>query len=79
MNTRAENRHFSLHALLLMQCANLYPIIFQDYGRRISDYTFERDVLFVRRELLSKVLVQQQLFFRLISERKDWGCSGEPK
>jgi FkbM family methyltransferase len=45
---------FSPACALLMQC-NLYPIIFQDYGRRISNYAFERDVLFVRRELLSKI------------------------
>ncbi len=45
---------FAPACALLMQC-NLYPIIFQDYGRRISNYAFERDVLFVRRELLSKI------------------------
>lgn len=33
----------------------LYPIVFQDYGRQLSNYAFERDVLFVRGELLGNI------------------------
>jgi FkbM family methyltransferase len=45
---------FSPACALLRQC-NLYPIVFQDYNRLLSNYAFERDVLFVRRELLSRI------------------------
>lgn len=34
---------------------DLYPIIFQNFGRVISNYAFERDVIFVKRPLLQKV------------------------
>ena len=45
---------FSPACSLLREC-DLYPIVFQDYGRGISNYAFERDVLFVKRHLLSKI------------------------
>lgn len=34
---------------------DLYPIIFQDYGKKISNYAFERDVIFVKKNLLKKI------------------------
>ncbi len=51
-----ENKEpsFSPACALLRECG-LYPVVFQDYGRQISNYAFERDVLFVKRELLSKI------------------------
>ena len=39
---------------MLRDC-DLYPIVFQDFGRSLSNYAFERDVLFVKRELLGKI------------------------
>ena len=45
---------FSPCCSLLRECG-LYPIVFQDYGRALSNYAFERDVLFVKRELLGKI------------------------
>ncbi len=33
----------------------LYPVIFQDIGRTISNYGYERDVIFVKSEHLNKV------------------------
>jgi hypothetical protein len=45
---------------LLSECG-LYPIVFQDYGRVVSNYAFERDVLFVKRELLSKIWFRNYL------------------
>ena len=45
---------FAKACFLLRECG-LYPIVLQDYGRRIANYAFERDVLFVRRELLQNI------------------------
>jgi FkbM family methyltransferase len=45
---------FSLACALLRECG-LYPIVFQDYGRSIANYAYERDVLFVKRELLGRI------------------------
>ena len=39
----------------LLKKRNFYPIIFQDYGRSISSYAFERDVIFVKKYLLTKI------------------------
>ncbi len=33
----------------------LYPIIFQGFGGKVSNYPFERDVVFARKELLNNV------------------------
>lgn len=38
-----------------LRAHDLYPIIFQNIGRAISNYGFERDVIFVKRPLLRKV------------------------
>lgn len=35
--------------------AGLYPIIFQDFGRTISPYAFERDVIYVKRSLPNNI------------------------
>ena len=35
--------------------ADLYPVVFQDYGRVISNYAFERDVIFAKLSLLNKI------------------------
>lgn len=45
---------FSPCCSMLHECG-LYPIVFQDFGRGLSNYAFERDVLFVKRELLSHI------------------------
>ena len=34
---------------------DLYPIIFQGFGGKVSNYPFERDVIFARKELLNNV------------------------
>lgn len=45
-------------AVELLASINLYPIIFQKYGKDISSYSFERDVIFVNAELLPKIFYQ---------------------
>ncbi len=45
---------FSPCCAMLRECG-LYPVIFQDFGRALSNYAFERDVIFVRRELLENI------------------------
>lgn len=45
---------FAPSCAMLKNC-DLYPVIFQDYGRSLSNYAFERDVIFVKRELLDKI------------------------
>lgn len=39
----------------IMREAGLFPIIFQEYGRNKSAYAVERDVLFVKKELLKNI------------------------
>lgn len=39
-----------------MAAAGLYPAIFQEYGRWIIPYAVERDVIFVRRPLLARLI-----------------------
>tara|TARA_B100001167_G_C16696505_1_gene269555 strand:- start:19 stop:834 length:816 start_codon:yes stop_codon:yes gene_type:complete len=39
----------------LLKKNDFYPIIFQDYGKSISSYAFERDVIFVKKHLLDKI------------------------
>lgn len=39
----------------LLEKSSLYPVIFQTYGDKISTYAFERDVIFVKKELLDKI------------------------
>lgn len=36
--------------------ADLHPVIFQDFGRNLSPYAYERDVIFARSELLKNIL-----------------------
>jgi len=38
-----------------LEVAGLFPIIFQGYGKEESFYPFERDVIFVKRDLLPKI------------------------
>jgi FkbM family methyltransferase len=38
-----------------LAAAGLYPIVFQDYGRRASSYAVERDVIFAREDRLKKI------------------------
>ena len=40
----------------LLKKDDLYPIIFQGYGKLISSYAIERDVIFVKKHLLDKIL-----------------------
>ena len=39
----------------LLKKNNFYPIIFQNYGKSIASYSFERDVIFVKKYLLDKI------------------------
>jgi FkbM family methyltransferase len=39
----------------ILASIDLYPIIFQGYGKDISAYSFERDVVFVKSHLLSNI------------------------
>jgi hypothetical protein len=39
---------------MLKDC-DLYPIVFQDFRRSLSNYAFERDVIFVKRDLLDNI------------------------
>jgi FkbM family methyltransferase len=39
----------------MLRAAGLYPIHFGEYGSARSPYAYERDVLFVRRELLDRI------------------------
>lgn len=39
----------------LLRAAGLYPAVFQDYGRQLGPYAYERDVLFVRRGRLDRL------------------------
>ena len=45
---------FASACSLLKDCG-LYPIVFQDYGRTLSNYAFERDMLFVNHKLLDNL------------------------
>ncbi len=36
----------------------LYPVVFQSFGDAVSNYAFERDVLFVRKERLKRVFFE---------------------
>jgi FkbM family methyltransferase len=56
---KGKEPSFSLACSLLREC-DLYPIVFQDFGRSISNYAFERDVLFVKRALLARIWNRQQ-------------------
>lgn len=40
----------------LLAAAGLYPAIFQEYGRYVAPYPIERDVIFVRRHLLERIV-----------------------
>ena len=40
----------------LLKKHDLYPVIFQNYGKLISSYAIERDVIFVKKHLLDKIL-----------------------
>ena len=39
----------------LLKIYDLYPIIFQGYGKLVSSYAIERDVIFVKKNLLDKI------------------------
>jgi FkbM family methyltransferase len=39
----------------MLEEADLFPVIFQEFGRGSSAYAFERDVVFVKRNLLRKI------------------------
>jgi FkbM family methyltransferase len=39
----------------ILHAAGLYPAIFQDYGRQLGPYAFERDVVLVRRNRLDRL------------------------
>ncbi len=39
----------------MLRAAGLHPVVFQDYGVACSSYAFERDVIFVRENLLPRI------------------------
>ena len=41
--------------VVLLKKNDFYPIIFQDYDKSIASYSFERDVIFVKKYLLDKI------------------------
>jgi FkbM family methyltransferase len=49
---------FAAICSMLKEC-DLYPIVFQDFGRSLSSYAFERDVIFVKRELLDRIWLRK--------------------
>jgi FkbM family methyltransferase len=55
---------FSSSCVMLRECG-LYPIVFQDFGRAISNYAFERDVIFVKRALLDRIWFRNYEYSRV--------------
>ena len=49
-----ENPTFS-ESLKLLNSIDMHPIIFQNYGKTVSNYSFERDVIFCKKKLLEKI------------------------
>jgi|TARA_B110000259_G_scaffold161897_1_gene186328 FkbM family methyltransferase len=49
-----EKPSFS-ECLKLLDKIDMYPIIFQNYSKKISNYPFERDVIFCKKNLLEKI------------------------
>lgn len=49
-----EDPSFS-ECLKLLNKVDMSPIIFQNYGKKISNYSFERDVIFCKKNLLNKI------------------------
>ena len=49
-----EDPSFS-ECLKLLNKVDMFPIIFQNYGKKISNYSFERDVIFCKKNLLNKI------------------------
>jgi len=43
------------HAVSILLDFNLYPVVFIDYGRTLSQYAWERDVIFVKHDLLERI------------------------
>ena len=39
----------------VLKKSSLYPVIFQTYGEKVSTYAFERDVIFVKKDLLDSI------------------------
>ena len=52
---------FSSSCAMLKECG-LYPIVFQDFGRTLANYAYERDVIFVKRALLDKIWFRNYRF-----------------
>jgi len=50
-----DKEHTFSECVAILKNLDLHPIIFQKYGKIISSYGVERDVIFVKKELLSKV------------------------
>ena len=50
-----NKEHTFSECFAILKNLDLHPIIFQRYGKIISSYGVERDVIFVKKELLSKV------------------------
>ncbi len=39
----------------MLEEVDLYPVIFQEYGYQVSNYATERDVIFVKPDLLGNI------------------------
>ena len=39
----------------ILRINNFFPLIFQNFSKSISNYAFERDVIFVKKNLLNKI------------------------
>ena len=48
------------HVSARLMAHDLYPIVFQSYGQTISNYAIERDVLFVHRTRLDRILFRDR-------------------
>ena len=48
------------HVSARLMAHDLYPIVFQSYGQTISNYAIERDVLFVHRARLDRILFRDR-------------------
>jgi FkbM family methyltransferase len=64
---------FSSSCTLLRECG-LYPIVFQDFGRALSNYAFERDVIFVKRALLDRIWLRSHGVARAARDPRETGA-----
>ena len=54
-NARRRKEPSFGHCNAMLSECGLVPVVFQRYGTLVNTYAFERDVLYVKRELAQKV------------------------